>query len=91
MTPKVEKGKIFFPVIPDVNFIEDKKTKRTNPFFYDVSEFPKFPNPYDSLGEAYFINKEYELAIKNYKISLELNPENTAAAEMIAKIEKLIQ
>jgi CubicO group peptidase (beta-lactamase class C family) len=56
-----------------------------------VSEFPKFPNPYDSLGEAYFINKEYELAIKNYKISLELNPENTAAAEMIAKIEKLIQ
>jgi CubicO group peptidase (beta-lactamase class C family) len=56
-----------------------------------VSEFPKFPNPYDSLGEAYFINKEYELAIKNYKISLELNPKNTAAVEMIDKIEKLIQ
>jgi tetratricopeptide (TPR) repeat protein len=56
-----------------------------------VSEFPKLPNPYDSLGEAYFINKEYELAIKNYKISLELNPNNTGAAEMIGKIEKLIQ
>jgi tetratricopeptide (TPR) repeat protein len=56
-----------------------------------VSEFPKLPNPYDSLGEAYFINKEYELALKNYKTSLELNPENRAAAEMIAKIEKLIQ
>ena len=56
-----------------------------------VSEFPNFPNPYDSLGEAYFINKEYELAIKNYKISLELNPKNTAASKMIDKIEKLIQ
>jgi CubicO group peptidase (beta-lactamase class C family) len=56
-----------------------------------VSEFPKLPNPYDSLGEAYFIIKEYELALKNYKTSLELNPENRAAAEMIAKIEKLIQ
>ncbi len=56
-----------------------------------VSEFPKYPNPYDSLGEAYFINKEYELAIKNYKISLELNPINTHAVEMIDKIENLIQ
>lgn len=56
-----------------------------------VSEFPKLPNPYDSLGEAYFINKEYELAIKNYKKSVELNPKNTAAIEMIDKIEKLIQ
>ena len=56
-----------------------------------VSEFPKFPNPYDSLGEAYFINKEYELAIKNYKISLGLNPKNTGAVEMIEKIEKLIE
>lgn len=56
-----------------------------------VSEFPKFPNPYDSLGEAYFINKEYELALKNYKISLELNPKNEAAGEMIEKIEKLFE
>jgi CubicO group peptidase (beta-lactamase class C family) len=56
-----------------------------------VSEFPKLPNPYDSLGEAYFINKEYELAIKNYKISLALNPKNSAAAEMIVKIDKQIQ
>jgi CubicO group peptidase (beta-lactamase class C family) len=56
-----------------------------------VSEFPKYPNPYDSLGEAYFINKEYELAIKNFNISLELNPENTNAAKMIDEIGKLIQ
>ena len=56
-----------------------------------VSEFPKYPNPYDSLGEAYFINKEYELAIKNFKISLELNPKNTNAAKMIDEIGKLIQ
>ena len=56
-----------------------------------VSEFPKYPNPYDSLGEAYFMNKEYELAIKNYKISFELNPKNTNANEMVDKIKKLIK
>lgn len=56
-----------------------------------VSEFAKLPNPYDSLGEAYFINKEYELAIKNFKISLVLNPKNTNVVEMIDKIEKLLE
>ena len=56
-----------------------------------VSEFPKSANAYDSLGEAYFTDKEYELALKNYKISLELNPKNKAGSEMIDKIENLIQ
>jgi len=70
---------------------KDKVKDAIKIFTLLVSEFPKLPNPYDSLGEAYFINKEYELAIKNYKISLELNPKNTAAGKMIDKIEKLIQ
>ena len=46
MTPKVHKGKIFFPVIPDINFINDKKVKHTNPFFYDVKKFPKLDLDY---------------------------------------------
>lgn len=70
---------------------KDKVKDAIKIFTLLVSEFPKLPNPYDSLGEAYFINKEYEFAIKNYKISLELNPNNKAASEMIDKIEKLIQ
>lgn len=54
-----------------------------------VAEFPDRFNPYDSLGEAYFNNKQYDLAIKNYKKSLALNPENTNAEDMIEKIKQL--
>lgn len=41
-----EKGKTYFPVIPDLNFIEDKKNKHTNPYHYDIDEFPKLDLDY---------------------------------------------
>ncbi|MGD1841045.1 MAG: serine hydrolase [Thermonemataceae bacterium] len=53
-----------------------------------VSEFPKDANLYDSLGEAYYTNKQYDLALLNYKKSLEMNPKNTNAEKMIEKINK---
>jgi len=43
-------------------------------------------NVYDSLGEAYMANGEKELAIANYKKSLELNPKNTRATKMLQKL-----
>jgi len=49
-------------------------------FKLNVKSFPDSFNPYDSLGEAYMINKDYALAIKNYEKSIELNPNNTNAA-----------
>lgn len=52
-----------------------------------VSEFPNSANPYDSLGEAYYLNGNKDLAILNYKKSLELNPDNSNAEAMIKKIE----
>lgn len=52
-----------------------------------VSEFPNSGNPYDSLAEAYFNNKEYALSKQNYLKSLELNPDNSNAKEMLLKIE----
>jgi CubicO group peptidase (beta-lactamase class C family) len=54
-----------------------------------VSEFPEQGNPYDSLGEAYFINEQYNLSLKNYKKALELNPKNDNARQMIAKINAI--
>ncbi len=53
-----------------------------------VAEFPEAANPYDSLGEAYYENGDYELSIKNYQKSIELNPENTHAMDMIKKMKK---
>lgn len=54
-----------------------------------VSEFPNDANLYDSLAEAYYTNKQYDLAILNYKKSLELNSENTNAEKMIKKIDEI--
>ena len=56
-----------------------------------VSEFPASGNAYDSLGEAYFNNKEYDLSRQNYLKSLELNPDNTNAKDMLKKIGELVK
>ena len=59
-------------------------------FELNVKEHPQSGNAFDSLGEGYFSAKNYPLALKNYKRSLELNPQNSNASNMIAKIEALM-
>ncbi len=56
-------------------------------FRLNVEMFPQGFNTYDSLGEAYMVNGDKELAIQNYKKSLELNPQNTGATEALKKLE----
>lgn len=53
-----------------------------------IEEFPDAPNPYDSLGEAYFLRKEYIKAIESYKKAIELGGTNGNAKSMIIKIEE---
>ena len=55
-----------------------------------VAEFPEEGNPYDSLGEAYFINEQYDLSLKNYEKAFELNPKNTNAKNMIEDINNVL-
>jgi CubicO group peptidase (beta-lactamase class C family) len=55
-------------------------------FRLNVEEFPKSANAYDSLAEAYMAKGDKELAITNYRRSLELNPRNTNAVEMLKKL-----
>jgi tetratricopeptide (TPR) repeat protein len=57
-------------------------------FKLNVEAYPQSDNVYDSLAEAYMINGDKEMAIKNYEKSLELNPKNTNAAEMLKKLKK---
>lgn len=59
-------------------------------FSLNVSAFPESANVYDSLGEAYFNKKEYQLSISNYQKSLDLEPANTNAKDMILKINQLL-
>jgi CubicO group peptidase (beta-lactamase class C family) len=57
-------------------------------FKLNVELFPKSANPYDSLGEAYMLTGDKELAIENYKQSLELDPRNMNAVDMLKKLRE---
>jgi tetratricopeptide (TPR) repeat protein len=52
-----------------------------------VAEFPESANTYDSLGEAYLAKGKKDLALKNYKRSFEMNPDNFYAEDQIARIQ----
>lgn len=64
----------------------DKTTEAVEVFKLNVREFPKSSNVYDSLGEGYAKAGSKELAIQNYKRSLELDPKNTNAEEWIKRL-----
>ena len=56
-------------------------------FKLNVVLYPKSANAYDSLGEACMNSGDSKKAIKNYRKSLELNPENNNAREMLKQLE----
>lgn len=55
-------------------------------FKMNVDAFPNSGNVYDSLGEAYMKAGDKVKAIANYKRSLEIDPKNTNAVEMLKKL-----
>ncbi|WP_232066261.1 serine hydrolase [Hymenobacter sp. BT18] len=54
-------------------------------FKLNVSLYPQSANTYDSLAETYAELGQKDLAAKNYKRALALNPKNTAAAAYLKK------
>lgn len=52
----------------------------------NAETYPQSGNVYDSLAEAYMINGEKELAIANYRKSVQLDPANKNAVEMLKKL-----
>jgi CubicO group peptidase (beta-lactamase class C family) len=65
---------------------KDRVKEAIEVFKMNVEDFPNSSNAYDSLGEAYMIDGDKELSIKNYQRSFELNPNNTNALEMLRKL-----
>jgi tetratricopeptide (TPR) repeat protein len=55
-------------------------------FKLNVREFPKSSNVYDSLGEAYLKAGNRELAVQNYKRSIELDPTNRNAVDVVKRL-----
>jgi tetratricopeptide (TPR) repeat protein len=69
------------------SFLREKKLPEAIAYFKLNAEFyPQSWNVYDSLGDAYMANGDKELAIANFKKSLEMNPKNTHGAEMLKKL-----
>lgn len=56
-------------------------------FKMNVEDFPESSNTYDSLGEAYDVAGEKELAIKNYEKSVELNPKSESGLAALKKLK----
>jgi tetratricopeptide (TPR) repeat protein len=56
-------------------------------FQRNVLEYPQSGNVYDSLGEAYMKAGQKGLAIQNYEKSLQLDPKNQNAVEMLKKLK----
>jgi hypothetical protein len=57
-------------------------------FKLNVEQFPESSNAYDSLAEAHMQSGNDKAAIQNYQRSLELNPNNENAREMLEKLRK---
>jgi len=57
-------------------------------FTFIIEEFPESANAYDSRGEAYMRAGNKELAIMDYRKSMELNPKNENAKRMLEQLQK---
>ena len=55
-------------------------------FRFNVELFPDVGNAHDSLGEAYMLDGQSELAIQSYRRALELEPENENARRMLTQL-----
>jgi tetratricopeptide (TPR) repeat protein len=66
---------------------ENHLPEATALFKLTVQLFPGSWNAYDSLGEAYMRAGQKQLAIDNYKKSLELNPANDNAKEKLKVLD----
>jgi tetratricopeptide (TPR) repeat protein len=92
----LEKKELYFAQYPNLEGIlnrlgyfhlrNQKVSNALKIFRLNVNLFPESYNVYDSYGEALMVNDQNDLAIQNYKKSLELNPDNKNAERVIKKL-----
>lgn len=66
---------------------EQKDRMAISIFKFNTEKYPESSNVWDSLAEAFMNNGENNLAIKNYKKSIKLNPDNENAKTMIRRMQ----
>lgn len=57
-------------------------------FQLNTEFYPEAANTYDSLGEAFMMRGDTQMAIANYERSLELDPGNSNAVEMLKRLRE---
>ncbi|MEW6194923.1 MAG: tetratricopeptide repeat protein [Bacteroidota bacterium] len=73
----------------EYSFLQNGKTKDAIELFkLNTVVYPNSANVYDSLGEACLKDGQIDLAIKNYKKSLELNPQNEYVKKILEQLQK---
>jgi tetratricopeptide (TPR) repeat protein len=71
------------------NFLNQDKTKLAQDIFkVNMTLYPDSFNVYDSYAEACMKTGAIDLAILNYNKSLNLNPENSNAKEMLKELQE---
>lgn len=69
------------------NLLQEGKTKEAEAIFkLNMEAFPESSNVYDSYAEALMEQGKNDLAIANYKKSIEINPANQNGIEMLKKL-----
>ncbi len=70
------------------SFLWDNNLDNAIPIFgLIIAEFPNSANAYDSMGEAYLQAKDSAKALQFYSKSLQMNPDNFFAEDVIQKIK----
>ena len=91
---KIQKDTAYYINENEINsagyqFLNEKKiTEAITIFKLNTIIFPKSANAFDSLGEVYLASGDNKNAIFNYEKSLELNPKNTNAADILKKLKQ---
>lgn len=66
---------------------QQQHEKALQAFLWNTENYLNSWNAFDSLGEMYKIMGDTKNALKNYQISLQLNPENENAVQMIKALK----
>ncbi len=69
------------------DILENNPKDAVKIFELNAKAYPESSNVYDSLAEGYMKIGKNKLAIKNYEKSLQLDPDNLNAAELIEKLK----
>ena len=72
-----------------LNYGLENKAKAKNYFEQYIKAYPDGYNPYDSMGEYYFNEKDYDNSLSFYQKSLERYPENVSGINKIREINEL--